>query len=109
MVLLPRSGRAKYVAFRFPGQEEATALGRPAYDLLLPGGANLPSSIIERGQKPVQLFDVRAKVVNPAEGLGDLDEGAGRITVELAKTSFEALELRAEDQPARSALLQEPP
>ena len=73
-----------------------------------PGRPDLPSSTLKRGQEPVQLLEVRAKVVDAAKGVCDRAQGAGRVTVELGKPPFEALELRTQDERAGSTFLREP-
>jgi len=72
-----------------------------------PGRPNLPSPTLERGQEPVQLLEVRAKVVDAAKGVCDRAQGAGGITVELGKPPLEAPELRAQDERAGSTFLRE--
>ena len=73
-----------------------------------PGRPDLPRSTLKRGQEPVQLLEVRAKVVDATKGVCDCAQRAGRITVELGKPPLEALELRAQDERARSTFLREP-
>src|SRR5437879_6516018 len=72
-----------------------------------PGCPDLPSSTLERGQEPVQLLEVRAKVVGAAKGACDRAQGAGGITVELGEPPLEALELRAQDERASWTFLRQ--
>ena len=73
-----------------------------------PGRPDLPGSTLKRRQEPVQLLEVRAKVVDATKGVCDRARGAGGITVELGKPPLEALELRAQDERAGSTFLREP-
>ena len=61
----------------------------------------------ERGQQPIQLLEVQAKVVDAAKGRCNRAQGAGGIPVELGKLPLEALEVCAQDERAGSTLLRE--
>jgi hypothetical protein len=75
----------------------------------LPGDADLVSPSLEAGQQFAQLLDVRTELAYPAKRVGDRAERSLRFAVELRETPFQSVELRAQDEHARSTFLEQAP